>query len=103
MNNFEKSERDLLVEINTIVKFLDQKMIKHFEDDAVAQSRLEQSLKAVHARVDTIVRYRDMLSGAFALIGIIGIVVGIVVSFAKITNIGEASNVETVMERSLHE
>jgi len=58
-----QENRDLLIEIKTIVSKNEERFVDHMKDDAVIQADLTKSLVAVHRRVDGL-----FLSGVLALV-----------------------------------
>lgn len=47
-----QENRDLLIEIKTIVSKNEDRFIEHMKEDAMVQGKLSDSLTAVHRRVD---------------------------------------------------
>ena len=58
-----QENRDLLIEIRTIVSKNEDRFVEHMKEDSAAQSDLTKSLAAVHRRVDCL-----FLGGVLSLI-----------------------------------
>ena len=79
----ETDDHDILIEIRTKVNLFNDSFAVHCAENAANDALFKKSIETVHFRVDNLVRYRDMMSGAFAFLGIIGIITSVVMALLK--------------------
>lgn len=48
----EQSDHDILIEVRTGIKFMQDNYVKHCEDNAVKFSLIEKAVGAAHRRID---------------------------------------------------
>lgn len=72
-----ESDHDLLIRIDTNLVAFNKSFLEHVTQDAKEFGKIDLKITAAHKRIDSLIRVRDMVSGATALIGFMSLVLGI--------------------------
>lgn len=73
-----ESDHDLLIRIDTNLVAFNKVFLEHTNQDAKEFGKIDLKITSAHKRIDSLIRVRDMVSGAIALVGFLSLILGIV-------------------------